>query len=115
MSYHQNLINRALSINYSFLEIYHEEPEILELRIDNMSIRQIKSQVKKLKNITRVGLVTVEADEFEQYKLILSYSENEELKCSLIDKSNKIIKTQYLKDPIFESVILQDKENNVIH
>jgi hypothetical protein len=117
MGYHDDLISRALDTKYSFLEIQHEDPVILQLRIDNMNIRQIKSQVKKLKNIKKIGLVSSSKDKDtdKPYKLITTYSDTEEVKCSLIDDSNIVTKVGYISNSVFESVLLQEKENNTIH
>lgn len=113
MGYHTDLIDKAIESDYSFLEIYYEEPTILQLRIDNMTIRQIKSQIKKLKNIKKIGLVSNSKD--NNCKLITSYSNDEELSCSSIDESNIVTKISYTGNSIFDSVLLQDKENNTIH
>jgi hypothetical protein len=117
MSYHEDLINRALDSKYSFLEIEYEDPSILQLRIDNMTIRQIKSQVRDLKNIKKIGLVSnsKDKDSDKTCKLITSYSNDEELTCSLINEERTVIKIAYTSNPVFESVLLQEKENNTIH
>lgn len=117
MSYHEDLINKARESKYSFLEIYHEEPTILQLRVDNMTIRQIKSQIKRLKNIKKIGLVSNSKDEESNklYKLVTSYSPEEDLTCSMIDESDTITKVSYVSNSIFDSVLMQEKENSTVH
>ncbi len=120
MQYHKELIERALGSPVpSFIEIEYDSPSILQLRIDNLTTDQIKSELKRLNHIKRIGLVStsVEKDKEteEPFKLVTSYGEHEELVCSIVYSNKEIERVSYVSNSIIDFLLDLDKKNSTIH
>ncbi len=118
MTYHNNLIDRAIQKNESFIEVEQENCNpLFVLKNSNLTLFTTLKKLQYTKGGIKIGIVDMVEDENnKKYFLITSMIKNERIQCTLVEKeSKKLIHVNYQKNPIMEYLLNRCYENSTVH
>jgi len=118
MTYHNNLIDRAIQEKESFIEVEHESCNPMYiLKNENLTLIGTLKRLQYIKPGIKIGIVdTVEDETNKKYILVLSMIKHERIQCTLIEKeTKKITHVKYSKNPVMEYLLNRCYQNRTIH